>query len=336
MKTKRLFTLLCATLVVLIVVVIPLMATCAPAPGPIVLKMVGFKMKDGLLEDTNVGMLMDEVRKGSKGELAIEFVGGPDVMTPFDQAMAVKRGVFQMAVVPASFYIPLVPGAEMMVASSISPDEERKVGVYDLLLEMHVKAGLFYLGKASSAKVPEMMIFLNKPIKTPGDLKGLRIGGMAPGPAPAIAALGAVFSVVPVPDQYIAIEKGIVNGLFTSRVTFVELKLQEVAKATIDHPFFMGMALTIVNLDAWNKLPKHLQDVLIEAQKASEIKWADEHARLQAKLDQTMKDARVQFVKFSPPDAAWYLDTIYNGFWDAQKKKYPEVGPKFMELLKKK
>jgi TRAP-type transport system periplasmic protein len=321
-----------------IVAVVALVAgLVVPASAaPITLKMVGFKMKAGLLEDTNVGLLMDEVKKRSKGELVIEFVGGPDVMTPFDQAMAVKRGVFQMAVVPASFYIPLVPGAEMMVASQLSPDEERKADVYDLLLDMHKKAGLFYLGKASSAKVPEMMIFLNRPVKTPGDLKGLKVGGMAPGPAPAIAALGAVFSVVPVPDQYVALEKGVVNGIFTSRVTFVELKLHEVAKAAVDHAFFMGMALAVMNLDAWNKLPKHLQEALIEAQKVSEVKWADEHAAMQAKLDQTMKGAGVQLVKFSQSDATWYLDTIYKGFWDAQVKRYPDAGPKFRQLLTRK
>lgn len=333
MKKKNFRALLVSCFLTLTWIVLPLVAAGAE---PVVLKMVGFKEKTFLFEDETVGLLADKVEKLSKGRLIIKFAGGPEVMRPFDMGIAVKKGVFQMASLPADFYTPLVPGAEVLIASECTPSEERKLGAYDLLLEMHKKAGLFYLGRTSAINVPEFLISSNKPVKTREDLKGLKIGAISPAPAPSIGALGCTFSIVPAPEQYIALEKGVVDGILTTRKMFVSSSLFEVIKSFIDHPFFVGMATTIMNLDAWNQLPKELQDLLIKAQKEAEEEHAIKNTKLQQQLDQKMKDAGVKYIKFSPAEAEGYVKTIYSAFWDTQIKKYPKVGPELMKLLRKK
>lgn len=317
----------------------PLAAVCAEkstSTKPVVLKLVGFKDKASLFHDETVGLLVDKVAKRSNGRIRIEFAGGPETMKPFDMGMGVKNGVFHMATIPASFYIPLVPGSELLIASERTPKEERAIGAYDLLVEMHKKANLFYLGRASAINVPEFLLSSTKAVEKPKDMAGLKIAAMAPGPAPAIGALGAVFSVVPLPDQYMSVQKGIIDGIATTRKTFVSASLSEVIKNVVGHAFFVGMGTTIVNLDTWNKLPKETQEILMQCQKEAEDQHATAEAELQPQFEQKMKAAGVNFIRFSPSDAESYVETIYSGFWKANIHRYPEVGPKLMKLLRKK
>ena len=308
----------------------------ATAAEPVVLKLVGFKDKVSLFRDETVGLLVDKVEKRSKGQLIINFAGGPETMKPFDMGMGVKRGVFHMASLPASFYIPLVPGAELLIASEHTPKEEREAGVYDFLSDMHKKAGLFYLGRASAINEPEFLLSSTKLVKKPEDMAGLRIAAMAPGPAPAITALGSVFSVVPLPQQYMSIQKGVIDGIATTRKTYVSMSLTEVIKNVIDHAFFVGMATTIMNLDTWNNLPKNLQELLMQCQKEAEYEHAAKETAHQSELEKKMKAAGVNFIRFSPSDGESYLETIHAGFWKANIKRNPEIGPKLMNLLRKK
>ncbi len=90
------------------------------------------------------------VNEQAKGELKIEYLGGPEIIPDKDLAIAVGKGVLEMGTAYSGIYAGLVPGAEAFTQSMISPLEERRRGVYDFIQPQYAKNNLFLLGRVLS------------------------------------------------------------------------------------------------------------------------------------------------------------------------------------------
>jgi TRAP-type C4-dicarboxylate transport system substrate-binding protein len=103
----------------------------------------------------------------------------------------------------------------------------------------------------------------------------------------------------------------------------------------IDRGVGQGALAIIVNLDTWNKIPKELQNQITEiaAQVVREYSLDMDKEVLKAK--QTAKDNAMEFIKFSPEDEKWFVDTHYAESWAVNISKYPEVAPKMRQLMSK-
>lgn len=294
---------------------------------PIVLKAVSFKPKSQM-DAGNLGMLMERVKEKSNGQLIIEHKGGPEVISSFGQAMAVKKGVVDMCWVPSSFYASLLPWAESLVASQITAWEERERGAYDFINEAHNKAGLFYLGRTTPAETPgDFSLVTKKETRKYDDLAGQKICALGPIVIPMAKGLGATPLVVKVMDIYTGLEQGIADACSSTITTFADLHLWEVTKYLIDHPYFCSPSVTLINLEKWNSLPENLKTVLMEAQMEVEREYAPINTRLLQESAKKLKDNGVQFIKFSPADGEKYVNVIYDSFWDNMISKNPDAAP---------
>lgn len=299
----------------------------ASAGEPVVLKAVSFKPQSQM-KAGNLGMLMERVKAKSKGELIIDFKGGPETMNPFGQAPAVKKGVVDMCWVPSSFYASLMPWGEVLVASQISAWEERERGAYDFINEGHKKAGLFYLGRTTPSEgTGDFSILTKKETRKLADLAGQKIGSLGPIAIPIAKALGATPLVIKVMDLYTSMEQGIMDANFSTMTTHSDLHLWEVAKYNIDHLFFCSPSVTIMNLKKWNGLPDHLKKLLMEAQIEVEREYAPMNTKILEESAQALKKGGVQFIKFSPQEAEKYVQTIHDAFWNNIISKNPDCAP---------
>jgi TRAP-type C4-dicarboxylate transport system substrate-binding protein len=338
MKRHRLSTMVAGICSILILVVLPLAiagANPAPVAQPVVFKAVTFQPGNYTLVEA-FWWFVDTVNKRSKGELTIKHAGGPEVIGGFDQAMAVKNGVVDLAWVPPAFYPSLVPGAETIAASRITCAEERRPGgAYDYLLGLHKKAGLYYFGRGqvfSSNKV-SFYAFTNVKVNTPQDFAGQRIAFTSPLMEAFVKALGASLTIIPTPELYSAVDRGIVDGIILPLSTIVDGKLHETLKYVINHPFQNSGIALIMNLDTFNRLPKNLQDLLIDAAKDLEVDYPAISAKHEQENWDAIMDAGVKIIEFSPADAKWFVDTAYEVEWKKHIKKYPDLGPKLRELM---
>lgn len=316
--------------------------TPAPAPAPtpspkpaqpITLKAVTF-MSRMVPNVKNHLKLFDRINERAKGELTIQYLGGPEAIGAREQPLAVKKGVVDIATVPASYYSDLVPVCDGIVwARQLSGQEERQQGVYNFFQELHSKAGFFYLGRQW---MNEFEIQTTKKVDTPYDLVGQRVATTVFG-IPLIKALGMSQQSIPDAEVYTALQLGVVHAVIEALITFQAEGLQEVAKYIIDHPFGQGGVYTIINLDTWNSLPKNLQDLIIKVQMEREGEFLGEWKELENKARQGILDKGAKFIKFPPADAKWYLDTIYKAEWGSLMTKlgakYPELVTKTEELL---
>lgn len=130
-----------------------------------------------------------------------------------------------------------------------------------------------------------------KPIRTIDDLKGLKLrvpGGMA---SDAVEALGGVPIGIPVPELYLAVQKGVVDGTVMGWEGIKSFKLYELLRHYIDVGGFTSLAQGLfMNRDSWNKLPPDIQKVIGEELgttwwatkkgKLSHDRWAEEGKKL--------------------------------------------------------
>jgi TRAP-type C4-dicarboxylate transport system substrate-binding protein len=307
------------------------------AAGPIVIKGIT-GLPENHLAAQPFFKVMELFNKRAKGEAEIKYLGGPEVFAPPNQAMAVKRGSVHMSQNFAAAYAGMVPMAKALPLSHITPKEERENGAYEMIKNLHSEAGLMYLGRAQSAPPQKgfFWIWTVKEVKSPADLRGLRIGGVSPAANEFIQALGAVPKIVGIAEGYTAVERGVIDGWWITFEDVVSTGMHEVLPYIIDHPWYCDNNTFIINPDFFKSLPKHIQDLLIQCVSEVENTWYYEVEKMWAKDKQIMVDAGMKFIYFSEEDAKNYVTLAYDSLWADIEKKYPEKAAKLKALFSKK
>lgn len=334
-KKKILFVLLGSICLGILLLTLPCMAAPAPKPEPIVIKAVHYMVKTHG-RAVLFTKLLDLIKERSKGEIIIQFLGGPEVIPSSELAQGVRLGSVQMGALPSAFYEGLVPGVSLLGLSQISSEEERKRGAWNLIREMHEKANLHFLGRDDPKNEPMWYVTTSrKRVTKISDLSGLKMGAPTPIPKAVAEAFGMAFVLVPYPDAYSALDGRIVDAFCVPPDGQVQFGLHEPVKYGIDHPFYVSNSAIIINLDTWKRIPPSLQKVVTDAY----MEWEPEPIRViraeVAKYKQVMIDGGIEFIKFSPDEAKLFLDTAYKVEWERQSKLKPEIAPKLMKLLSK-
>lgn len=107
--------------------------------------------------------------------------------------------------------------------------------------------------------------FMTKfPVNTVADLKGKKL--RASGSYNALLKdLGAAPVLLASPEQYMALQRGTIDGTLNPLYMAETYKLKEVIKYIMLPPVGFGVGDTYVNLKAWNKLPPDLQKIVRQA-----------------------------------------------------------------------
>jgi TRAP-type C4-dicarboxylate transport system substrate-binding protein len=311
--------------------------TSAPAATqPIVWRAATFLPRN-MFSVRNMVPIADKLKTRSNGQFTIQYLGGPEVVPAMQLAEAVRRDVIQMAFVPASYYTGLVPLGSMLELSELLPAEERAVGAYDYLNELHSKVGLYFLERPTGVSPVGYFTMLTKQLITsPKDLANKKIGATSNNVQPFLNALGGAAPIIPAPDVYTAVERGVVDGFSYPITNSVDSQLQSLVKYAIDHPYFNAGASIICNLDQWNKLPKEMQTLLTNIASETVVEYMKAYDEEVIVARKKCTDAGVKFIKFSDADAAYWYKTCTDSCWAEMMKQYPEVAPKYKALVTKK
>lgn len=333
MKRRKLLTVFGCIFFILMTGLLPFGVVYAQQ---IELNWVSFIPKQDPSVDGVVRAFINRVTQRAKGELVFKYRGGPETMAGFDQGKAVQKGIVDMSIVPVGFYEPLAPGIGGAMLTQVSLEEERKPGGgYDYLNELHKKGGLFYLGRGEPAD-EYFVLNLKKKILKREDFVGMKIGTATVARA-CTAGWGATVVSLSMPEYYSAMERGLVDGISSCPVAqWVAQGCHEVTKYSVDHGYYQSTVAVIMNLEKWNKIPKHLQNLMIESMVQSEKDNRGWEIEYRNKAREKMVKAGVEFYKFPPDMAKWFIDTAYTAAWEYQMKRFPDVTPKLRQLLSKK
>jgi TRAP-type C4-dicarboxylate transport system substrate-binding protein len=112
---------------------------------------------------------------------------------------------------------------------------------------------------------PPMKLLLAKaPVKTLADMKGLKIRTHAGPVTEAVKDWGAVPVMIPMPDCYLAMQKGTIDAISADWEPIPGFRLNEVTKyITTNVPLNAALVCISMNKKKWDSLPKDVQDAIM-------------------------------------------------------------------------
>lgn len=245
-----------------------------------------------------------EVQKRTNGKVTVKtFPGGTllGAKNMFDGVIAgtADIGCFVMAYQPGRFIVTNGTGLPLGAPNS-------KVGSL-MLWDIYKK----YKPKAfAKVKVIAMFntypanIMSKKPVRNLGDLKGLELRASGPAAA-ALKAWGATPVGMPMPATVEALQKGVVQGLFSSGEVMKDFKFAEFCKYVTMTRRVMYPFAVIMNMDSWNKLSKDDQKVIDDLSIEHSVwtaNYLDNHVT--EALEWSKKTHNVEIIELSKADMA--------------------------------
>jgi TRAP-type C4-dicarboxylate transport system substrate-binding protein len=282
-----------------------------------------------------IPMYIEKVKEQTKGEVVIEFLGGPEIMAGPEQVKALQRGkMIQMVITVVSQYEALVPEAATTNLSKLLPWEERQRGYYNLLVESHKKADLMYLGRWIHGP---FYLWTKKPVSKLEDLKGLRMRTGALYDR-FMKQLGIVPVSIAPADVYVALERGMADGFGWPILGARKDGWTTKVKYLIGHPFYNQNGTILMNRENWDKLKPAQQQALQEATATFErimVEYSQKEIEKEMKILKEQEGVKV--IEFAPAEAEKYVNTAYEALAEALAPKIPaDVMKKLREASDKK
>lgn len=108
-----------------------------------------------------------------------------------------------------------------------------------------------------------------KPVKKLEDLKGLKVRAFSENATNWLKALGASPVLISSGEVYQALQRKTIDGVFSGGTSYIERKYIEVAKYPIGNAFtpLYGPFALVINKNVWDKLPKDIQEIMLQAGK---------------------------------------------------------------------
>lgn len=241
---------------------------------------------------STVEPLANGVSEATGGDLTIRvYPGGELGAGPLEQYVRVLQGVADMAWGLQGYTSSQFP--KTMIAELPGVIDNGKFGypalwaAYDLIKGEYPGTRPIALWTAE----PNIIIMKDKDVRTPDDLKGLKIRVSGSAAAAAVEALGATPVQMPANEIYNSLQTGLIDGVITGASAVTDFKINEVADSyTLGAPLGRITFFVVMNEARYQGLS--------DAQKAALDKysgeWLSESAERgwNAKADQTIESLK--------------------------------------------
>jgi len=272
------------------------------------------------------------VEETTDGRVKVSVFPGSTLTNVMESYDATIAGVCDIAMVPQSFEPERFPLTMVMNAPLGLPNAvvSGKVGwdLYQKFPEIQaeyadVKLLFFYSTSAYQLHT------VKKPIHTKEDIEGLLIRCGGPTDTAVTEALGGVPQFIPMPDTYLALEKGVLDGHMSPFGPMPGFKLTEVLFNHLENGnFHTNIFGVVMNLDKWNSLPPDIQEAIegISGTAAAEL-FGSVFDGTDIVAIQAMKDAGHTFTSLSPEEKARWDGILKNILDDWVKEQEAEGLP---------
>jgi TRAP-type transport system periplasmic protein len=270
----------------------------------------------------NVGFFhfIDAVNKAGKGEVRIDFVGGPEVAPPQQQPVALRNGLFDILFGPCAYYLGLFPEGDF-TGGFKTPMEARELGGYKLVDQaMREKLGATFLARFDSGLGLYMALEQKPNFKPNGlpDLTGMKIRS-SPAYRDFIKELGGTAVVMPITQMYTALERGLVVGVGGDLDSQVEMGLARFLKYRIEPNFNVAGIVVIANANKWDHLPPRVRAVIQNTAYEYEKITMDEIAARDREVKAALDKAGQQAIVLKGEQAKTFIDTYMKTPWGRMK-----------------
>ena len=209
-----------------------------------------------------------EVEKATNGRVKIQIYPSQTLAKGKDGWNATRDGIADMAWFILGFAPGMAPYAEVLQLPGLpfktaEQGSELSWKMYEKFPEIREELGENKVLIIYTAP-PMNLLMAKRPVKTLEDLKGLRIRSHAGPVVDAFKAWGAVPLVIPMPDCYVSMQKGTIDGMAADWEPIPGFRLFEVVKHVTDNVPLNGALITIsMNKKKWESLPKDIQNAIM-------------------------------------------------------------------------
>ena len=164
-------------------------------------------------------------------------------------------------------------------------------------------------------------------IRTPADIKGLKVRSAGPTFAAMWQAAGASIVSIPSNEVYNALQTGVADATDTSSGSFVSFRIYEQVKCITDPGenalWFMYEPL-LMSKKTFSRLNKQQQDVLLAAGRKSQAYFAKEAKKLDEDMVKVFRDHKVEVVTMSPAEYDQWIKIAQQSSYAEFAKEVPD------------
>ena len=274
-------------------------------------------------------LFTEEIEKATNGELKVRLhLAGTLQINPSNITQAVGENVVQIAddlFNSGNIQIAGIPRLPMLIQSY---EDFAKA---DAVLKPYIEKAFAQKGSTvlASYTYPMQFIWGKKKLESLDDIKGMKLRVAQPEQGEFVRRFGGVSITMSAPEVPSALDRGVVDGIFTAGVGAVLwkdlLKYGYVLIVNVNNSYF------IANTDAYKKLNADLQGKLQKVA-ADSARWDQDTMKAEeADSVQVLRAAGYTFTTAKPEEVARAVDTV-KPYWDDWAKTR---GPDVVEALGK-
>jgi len=209
---------------------------------------------------------LDRIEKATGGRVKFERFYAESLSKGTDAWMAVRTGVADMAWCAHGYWAGVTPLSDVITLPFLPfQDGRQAAGILWKLREKYPQIQKEYTDVhvlVFHATPPLSLITTKKQVKVLEDVKGLKLRILAGPPTDAVKALGAVPVLLGMPDVYLALQKGTIDGSAIPLGTLEIFNLFEPVKYWTHMPFTTNYFSISMNKSKWNSLPPDIQKAI--------------------------------------------------------------------------
>jgi len=267
--------------------------------------------------------------KAAGVDLDIQVYPGAALFKPNEQWNALVNGQLDIS----SFPLDYASGKERAFGATLMPglvrshDRAARINDSKFMKDIRTKiekAGVIVL---SDAWLAGAVASKKSCIRTPADIKGVKIRSAGPTFASMWQAAGASIVSIPSNEVYNALQTGVAEATDTSSGSFVSFRIYEQVKcltAPGDNALWFMYEPVLMSKKSFDKLDKKQQDVLLKAGKKAEAYFAKEAKGLDDEMVKIFKEHKVDVVTLSPAEYDAWVNVAKQSSYAEFAKEVPD------------
>jgi len=279
---------------------------------------------------------IEEVEKRSEGRIKINYYDN-NQLVPADSLLdALSQGTADIGFTTPLYYGDLIKSAQLGALPYWAENPEQGL---EILRESEI--GKLAEDEFASYGVQPLVwafysnsgFMLNKKIETFEDMKGLAIrttGGLT---TPWLKEMGAAGVVISLAEIYDALQKGTVDGHMSAYQGLEATKWGEVVDYVVNPPIINASpTVLLMSTKAMEKLPKDLQDIILEVSKEAESLAMERGEELSGKLPEIYEKYDIEVINLPEEESQKFFESAQS-VWD-DFAAMSETNAEIIELLR--
>src|SRR5256712_6403376 len=266
--------------------------------------------------------------KAAGVDLEVQVYPGASLFKPNEQWNALVNGQLDISSFPLDYASGKVRAFGATLMPALVRNHQRAARVNDSQFMKDIKAKIEQAGVIvlADAWLAGAVASKKACIRTPADIKGLKIRSAGPTFAAMWQAAGASIVSVPSNEVYNALQTGVADATDTSSGSFVSFRIYEQVKcltAPGDNALWFMYEPVLMSKKSFSRLNKGQQKVLSAAGKKSAAYFAREAKGLDDEMVRTFRDHKVEVVTLTRAQDDKWIKVARQRSYDKFTKEDP-------------